>query len=380
MLLLAYPPENLIVYSDYQYFFNSAELSRADGCTLFTGSRDGCFPFIDFWYEYPPIYPYLNLAFYFLSGQQLKNYIFVQAFTLLLFECGNLYLLYRLAVSLYDKAQAITLAWIYSALFIPIFFLFSNFDALTTFLILLALYGLIKSKNKLLGVALSLGVMLKFLPVILLATILRRRGIKVVLIYGAVVVGISLIILLPFALVNPDYTQASLQSQFSKSSYQTVWALVDGNFTTGNFGPLADHFIPAKATEPVNNPARIPAWLTLIPFALLGLFVLTRPRVLPDSNLDAVIFTALTFVIFFLWSRGWSPQWQTFLIPLLLLSLPYRRAVLFIILLGFVNLLEWPVILSRGLTQLLPITIMARTFIFSVLGLDLYQRMTNHEP
>ena len=73
-------------------------------------------------------------------------------------------------------------------------------------------------------------------------------------------------------------------------------------------------------------------------------------------------------------------QWQTFLIPLLLLSLPYRRAVLFIILLGFVNLLEWPVILSRGLTELLPITIFARTFIFILLGIDLYQRMTKNEP
>jgi len=143
---------------------------------------------------------------------------------------------------------------------------------------------------------------------------------------------------------------------------------------------LIDHFDAAKAAEPVNNPARIPTWLSFIPFALLGLFIFTRPQMLTDANLDTVIFTTLTFIIFILWSQGWSPQWQTFLIPLLLLSLPYRRAVLFIILLGFVNLLEWPVILSRGLTELLPITIFARTFIFILLGLDLYQRMTKNEP
>jgi hypothetical protein len=88
-----------------------------------------------------------------------------------------------------------------------------------------------------------------------------------------------------------------------------------------------------------------------------------------------VIFTGLTFTLFFLWSKGWSPQWQIFLIPLLLLALPLRRATTFVLVLGFVNLLEWPVILSRGLTHLLPLTIVARTLIFALLAWELYQQM-----
>ena len=129
----------------------------------------------------------------------------------------------------------------------------------------------------------------------------------------------------------------------------------------------------AKAGQPVNNPARIPTWLTIIPFGLLGLYVFTRPRTLSDVNLDAVIFTTLTFVIFFLWSQGWSPQWQTFLIPLLLLAFPEKRAVLFIVVLGFINFLEWPIILSRGMPQLLPITIISRTIILGLLAYELYR-------
>jgi hypothetical protein len=222
--------------------------------------------------------------------------------------------------------------------------------------------------------------MVKFLPVILLATLWRARGLKSALIYGLVTLLISLVIFGPFALLNPRMTLASLQAQAGKSSYQTVWALIDGNYTTGNFGPLDDHFEPAKATQPVNNPAQFPTWLTLIPFGLLGLFVLTRPRVLADPDLDAVLFTTLTFVIFFLWSQGWSPQWQTFLIPLLLLSFPAGRAVLFIIVLGFINFLEWPVILSRGLTELLPLTIIIRTLILLLLGWELYQRLRSPGP
>ena len=365
MLLLAFPPENLIFYGDYRHYFNLAELTRR-----------GFYPFIHYWYEFPPIFPYLNIAVYTLAGQQLKNYIVLLAFVLLLVECGNLYLLYRLALTLHGPARGIKIAWIYTALFIPIFFWLGNFDALTTFFILLGLYGLLKNKNKLLALALGLGTMVKFLPVMLLATIWRTRGLKTTLIYAGAIILISLLIFGPFALANPTLTLASLQAQAGKSSYQTVWALIDGNTTTGNFGSLADHFDPAKATRPVNNPARIPTWLTLIPFGAVGLFIFTRSRTLPAQNFDAVVFTTLTFIVFFLWSQGWSPQWQTFLIPLLLLAFPEKRAVLFIIVLGFVNFLEWPVMLSRGMNSLLPITVIARTLIFVLLGVELYQTLT----
>jgi hypothetical protein len=231
----------------------------------------------------------------------------------------------------------------------------------------------LQNKNKLLALALGLGAMVKFLPAILLATIWRARGWKASLSYTLLIVIISLVILAPFVAINPVMTLASLQAQASKSSYATVGALVDGNYTTGNFGPLRDHFDPAKATQPVNNPARIPSWLTLIPFGLLGWFILTRPRALTDLKLDTVVFTTLTFIIFCLWSPGWSPQWQTFLIPLLLLALPEKRAVLLIIVLGFINFLEWPVMLSRGLNAMLPVTIITRTLVFVLLAIELYQ-------
>jgi hypothetical protein len=61
---------------------------------------------------------------------------------------------------------------------------------------------------------------------------------------------------------------------------------------------------------------------------------------------------------------------------LFLLAFPERRAVLFIIVLGFINFLEWPVILSRGLNQLLPLTIIIRTLIFILVGYELYQMLT----
>jgi hypothetical protein len=364
MLLLAYPPEDLVIYGDYPYYFRLAELTR-----------QGFYPFFHYWQEYPPIFPYLNLIVYTLAGPQFKNHILLLAFVFLLFDCGNLYLLYRLTLTLRGPHRAIQATWIYTSLFIPIFFLVRSFDVLTTFLILLGLYALIKHKNMLLAVAIGLGTMVKILPLLLLATIWRTRGLSAALKYGGVVLLMSLIILGPFFIANPTMTWASLLAQPSKSSYQTVWALFDGNDSTGNFGPLSDHFDPAKATQPLNNPPKIPTWVTLIPFGLLGLFIFTRPRQ-TDIKQDIILFTTLTFVVFFLWSPGWSPQWQTFLIPLLLLAFPEKRAVLFIILLGFINLLEWPVILSRDLSQLLPVTVLARTFLFIIIAVELYRMLT----
>ncbi len=369
MLLLAFPPENLIFYGDYRHYFNVADMSR-----------QGFFPFIHYWYEFPPIFPYLNIAVYTLAGQQLKNYILLLALVLLLVECGNLYLLYRLALRLYGRDRAVTTAWVYTALFTPIFFWLGNFDALTTFFILLALYSLFYQRTKLLAIALGLGAMVKFLPVLLLATVWRVKGLRAAVGYGVATLVISLLIFGPFALLNPTMTLASLQAQARKSSYQTIWAILDGNLTTGNFGPLADHFDPAKAAQPLNNPARLPTWLTLIPFGLLGLFIFTRPQTASSGQVDALIFTTLTFIIFVLWSQGWSPQWQTFLIPLLLLSFPEKRAVLFIIALSFINFLEWPVILSRGLNQLLPLTIIARTLILILVAVEAYRLFTRPAP
>ena len=374
MMLMAFPPENLIFYGDYRHYFNLAGMTR-----------QGVYPFIHYWYEFPPIFPYLNIAVYTLAGGQLKNYIILLAFVLLLVECGNLYLLHRLALTLYGPARANTTAWIYTVLFVPVFFWLGNFDALTTFFILLGLFSLVRYKHKLLALALGLGTMVKLVPVLLLASIWRAGGFKSALKYGVAVAAISLLIFGPFALVNPPMTGASLLAQAGKSSYETVWAIIDGNYSTGNFGPLDDHFDPAQATRPTGNPARIPPWLTLIPFALWGLFMLTRRRAHAGTGLDAVTFTALTFTIFFLWSPGWSPQWQTFLIPLLLLALPEKRAVLFIIVLGFINFLEWPVIISRGMNNLLPVTIVARTFIFILLAVEWHRNLTlsqniNHEP
>ena len=86
-----------------------------------------------------------------------------------------------------------------------------------------------------------------------------------------------------------------------------------------------------------------------------------------------MIFAAITFVVFFLWSKGWSPQWLVMLVPFVLITLPLRRALLYILTLSFINLAEWPVFLSRGLNQYLYLTVPLRTLLFILLLIELAQ-------
>ncbi|MFN8564460.1 MAG: hypothetical protein U0703_23220 [Anaerolineae bacterium] len=81
--------------------------------------------------------------------------------------------------------------------------------------------------------------------------------------YTLVSVGIfALVYLLLFA-QNSAMTLPSLTAQFNKASYQTVWALIDGNYSTGNFGAAQERLDPANASRLEGEPPVIPGVVRL---------------------------------------------------------------------------------------------------------------------
>jgi hypothetical protein len=62
-----------------------------------------------------------------------------------------------------------------------------------------------------------------------------------------------------------------------------------------------------------------------------------------------------------------------YLLPLLLLALPNREGVLLALALVFINLLEWPVMLSRGLFWGLWLTIPLRTLLFLIMVIEFWK-------
>lgn len=364
MMLMTWPVENLSLYGDYVHSFGLGALSRT-----------GSLPYVQYWSEYPPLFPFLNLVLYRLSGEVFKNYALLLSLTLLVFETCSLYVLYRLAGDVWGKDRAAQIGWIYAALFVPALIWLGTFEAITALFVLAALWALRRGWPGWAGVFIGLGAITKLWPLVFVLVVWRERGWRSALTSGLIVLLVCVAVIGPLLAISPDFTLASLQAQLSKSSWQTVWALLDGNLTnTGNFGPLDERFDPARATATLHNSSRLPIWLTFVPFAALGLFLIRQPR--RQDERDMPIFAALIVTLLLLWSKGWSPQWQMVYIPLVLLSLAPARGVLFVVALGFVNILEWPVILSRGFTQLLPLTIGGRTLIFALLGWELYRELT----
>jgi uncharacterized membrane protein len=362
MMAMAYPPEALTSYSDYPYFYALADLAR-----------QGYYPLLHYWYEYPPIFPYLSQAVYTITSGY-HAYATLLAAVMLIFEAGNLVLLYLIANEIHDREISLKIAWIYSCLLVPVFFLWNGLDSLSLFFMLLSLLWLLRNRHALSAVALGLGLMTKYLPGILLATVWRFVKRRRALAYTLITAMVAMAILLPFAVASPYYTLASLRSQASKSSWQTIWAFIDGNYTTGLFGPVADHLDPAKAGLQLHNPSRIPWFVTVPLFALIYLYLYSRPVDTEDKK-ALLSFTGMTLCLFFLWSKGWSPQWQVMLIPLILLAFPNGLGVLYCLVLGFVNFLEWPIILSRGLNRLLILTVPLRTVLLTLMLVEFYQAM-----
>jgi hypothetical protein len=367
MMAMAYPPQALTSYSDYPYFYALADLAR-----------QGYYPLLHYWYEYPPLFPYLSQAVYTVTSGY-HAYATLLASVMLIFEAGNLIFIYLIANEIHDKETSLKVAWIYSCLLVPVFFLWNGLDSLALFFTLLSLLWLLRNRHTSSAVALGLGLMTKYLPGILLSTVWRFVKARKALGYTLLVAALAVAILLPFAIASPSYTLASLRSQAAKSSWQTVWALIDGNYTTGLFGPVADHLDPARAGLQLHNPSRTPWFITTPLFGLIYLYLFSRP-VDTDNKKTFLSFTGMTLCLFFLWSKGWSPQWQIMLIPLILLVFPNGHGALYCLVLGFVNFLEWPIILSRGLNRLLMVTVPLRTLLMLLLLLEFYRQSRVNSP
>jgi hypothetical protein len=153
---------------------------------------------------------------------------------------------------------------------------------------------------------------------------------------------------------------------------------VDGNLTTGNFNPDIDRQIVETATLSTGNPSRISPWLLLPLFAAIGLMIFIKSDL--ESIEKLISFSGFTLILFFLWSPGYSPQWVLYLLPLVLLGFKYQRSLLLGMILVFVNLLEWPVLLSRGWFHLIEEIILLRTVIFLLLAGLFAQTTLRNEP
>jgi len=351
-LFLALIPDNWRGFGDMSQYFGTAGLHG--------------WPYINYWMEYPPVFPFISTLSYRLAGGSPFLFDLILCLVIGLAGAACLVVFRRIAGSLWGEPAAARRTVVFFALLAPLPYTWWYFDLLPVFLMLLALYALFTRKWRLAGSAIGLGALVKWFPAILLPAIWRshsrKDALRITLLAGLLVI----FVFGGLFLISPDMTRASLISQPSRSSWQTLWALIDGNYTTGEFILLKDRLDPGLAGIGRGNPAVIPPILTLALFGGVGLWLLWRAR-LEDNDLGCLAMVGVTWILFLLWSPGWSPQWILYLIPLILLTLAEKRALLLCLTLSLVTLLEWPTFLKHDIWQGLWLVVPLRTLIFGVL-------------
>lgn len=325
--------------TDYDYYYSFARLSNL-----------GLYPFVDFWLEYPPLFPWLAMGAYKLSllfpawgDSSFLWFRWLLGGALLAFHLADVLLVYLIALRVHGLSRAWQIAALYAALFTPLLTWMVWFEPLPLFFLLLSLYLALRGWVGLAGLIAGLGFMTKLLPALALLPALKaaRTWPARALCLVAAAAGAALVAM-PVQL-HPEFLTASFISMLARSPWESVWALADGYFAFGRVAPLNDHVFAESAgwsaysATPLSNLA--------LPLLLLGgllyLALWLRSPALPAGQ-HLVALTGLAVLGLLVVSKGYSPQFLAYVLPFLLLISPDRYGVGYALGLGAVNLVEWP--------------------------------------
>jgi hypothetical protein len=379
-ILLLYTPQGLLnAYTDFQHYYRVARLSE-----------QGYYPFVNSWSEHPPLQAYTSQAVYSVvrsfmpeGGLATPTYQFfarLLGLVMLVFETGVLILLHRLAVKTWDMDRANWLAWVYTALSVPLFYWNASQTSNFVFFTLLATYWFMRDKRTASAVSLALGMLVKLTPVFLLGSVARFLwpALKPIARYVLVVAIVFALAFVPFiALGGEAWTAASLASNFVRASWSTPWALLDGNWGVGDVGDVPARTELDLAYRVYGNPPAIPAIIVLVVFGLIFLWLFRRP-IDQRSPQHFIWFTTLLLLLFHLWSKGWSPQWAMLIIPFLLLSFPNQRGLSLVLIFTLLLFVEWPLADALKWPLLIAAASVGRTALFVVTGVLLFRQLWPH--
>ena len=368
----------------------------------------GAYPFVNYWVEYPPFFPWLSVLAYKISAL-LPSWIDQRFwFNLALhgliipFDLANVVLIYHLSKRVNGAALAIKSAWLYAILFVPFFVVLGWFESIALCFTLLALWAILSDRPILAGAAIGLGILVKPYVALIGAVALliylrqnRRALLQLVKLIAAGAVTL-LLGLLPFLIAAPQMVLAHLDTLLTLPGWSSPYALIDG--VIKHVDPkVADRFDVALAASPL-VPSRIPWGIVTAAFGVAYLIILWRairqsslrggqtpakqspntdeiasPTALAMTNARSAIgLAALTFIFYLLWSKGFSPQWVLYLISFLCILLPTFLGTVLIAVLEVLYVIEWPItfILLNADASYLTAVVFVRTAY--IMGLALF--------
>jgi Glycosyltransferase family 87 len=364
LLLAALPYEALTAYGDLRHFHQLAQLPAAGGGL----------PFIGHWIEFPPLFPFLSVALNSLAGGSEHAYVYAIAALMACFDAANLYLLGRIIARLGPGEKGMPVVWCYFAFLALPAIGWWTFEPLGVFWLLLTVFLVLESRPAMAGVMAGLGLLTKWVPGLGLLAAWPHWSRRRIALAVSIAAALTLLVWVPLLVLSGNAAWDSLRSQSAKPAWETAWALLDGTLGTGTFGEAALRLAPL---EPSASTPVVPRWLPFVLAGGLGAVLAVRTR--PSSPRAGMALLLVGLVLLFLASPGWSPQWLAYIVPVVLLTLPHPKGVLYSAALTSLAVLEWPVLLSRGRFDLLWVTILVRTLVMAVLAVDAWT-CARHEP
>jgi hypothetical protein len=371
------------------------------------------------WTAYPPLFPAVMLTVFEASSRippwvepRLAFHVLF-GLTLLIFESGNFVLIYRLGNRLGWAAMplgaepartpfppGLVPCVLYALFFVPVYTLIGWFEPMPLFFMLLSLDLLLVDSMWGWGgsaVAAGLGFLTKLTPVLLVPIAVRWLGVKLswravreewfsrasggniaravayVAIFFAVVVGVGY----PFVRANPSLAFSSFRIQSIRPPWQSVWAVIDGFYGYG--------LVPLDMRN-LNGLAG-PLWETSLPWTWIGLAFVAVYLWLYTRRYDwanprtPVAFSAVSVLLLFLYSKGWSPQFLLWVLVYIALLLPTLRGVTLAVVLSLINFVEADVFLIILPEEhwIMVGTVVARTLLLILLMLEFLAQIWPNE-
>jgi hypothetical protein len=379
MALFAFRPGGLVLdFSDFYWYREFAQLTR-----------QGYYPYVNLWTTYPPLFPYLMIGIWWVSTLlppwEFPNLWFTLLLggVFLLFEVGNLVLLYAIATRMGDARDALRTVWFYGLLFVPVYTLTGWFESYPLFFFLLGLYLLLRGRPLWSAVACGWGFMIKLIPMVLLPIGLRTPRTEKRLItlpylnlrfdplHAALYLGafaLTVVLVgLPFYLLNSRLVWGSFVISSARAPWETIWALLEGRYDYGII-PLDMRDL---SWQPTATTGHLPWPLITLVFVAIFLFVYTRSVEWRQPR-HVVAFAGFAVCLFMLYSKGYSPQWLGWVLVFIALLLPNLRGVFYAVVSSWVNLIEANIffIMVPDEHWLLILTVGIRTLIFAMVGLE----------
>ena len=331
----------------------------------------GLQPYLDYWVEYPPLFPWTATGLKLLSlqlGGSEAAFQILFSLVMLGFEAGILVLIHRIAVRVWDRPRGLVAALAYAGLFYPIYISNRHFESIAVFFLLLGVALSIENRRHTAALAIALGMLTKLFPIAGLPALLAGQSWWARTRYLSVLGGSLAGVLLPLFISSREFFVASFQNMIMRPGWETVWALADGYFSFGwvhRFRQSPHTALEFNYTPDLPNQVW---WATAALVAALYIYLTLRQ---PQSTPATIVWsTGLALVAFALYLRGWSPQFMVWLLPFVLIAFPGGRGFLIATSLSVLALLESPgyFYLWADQTLVLWMIVLARTAAIIGLG------------